>query len=362
MSRWSLFLFPGALVCGVVAALSGRWLVALLSYLIAVVSTLNIVADLDPEGESRPAAIELAQDVIVVPKPRTKTVRLASAGLAMKAGLALTLPALAGAATGILPPTVQNWVADAVRQTVGLDIPGGRPADERRGASNPGQAEGGPVDPAPAPGAGASGASPPVASPGDAGAPSADQGGPPNATSSEGPSEGGDGLSPPLRVPQEPDPKIEVPTPPPPLPLTPVLPPVDPGVPEVGNEGGLGLNNQSLPSVDKKPVPRVADQGVPSVADPVGAKGEAIQAVPTVADPVSAKGEAIQHVPSVADQRLLSVSDPVGAKREAIQHVPRRGQTNACPEAGKPALVARRATGACPSLAELTEKAESTQR
>ncbi len=252
MRRWSLVVFPGALVCGVVAALSGRWLVALLSYVLAVASTLHIVADLDPEGGCGPAPIKVAQDVIVVPRPRTKIVRLASAGLAMKAGLVLALPAAAGAATGRLPHTVQNWVADAVHRAVGLDIPGGRPADERRGATDPRVArsvpEDGPAGPAPAPDPGASGGPPTATSRGDGDAPSADQTGPPDATSPNGPSKGEERPSPPSPEQRPPDGKIEVPTTPVPLPVSPVLPPpVAPGVPEVGNEGGLGIGDQRLP-------------------------------------------------------------------------------------------------------------------
>ncbi len=251
MRRWSLLVFPGALVCGVVAALSGRWLVALLSYVLAVASTLHIVADLDPEAEHSPAAITVVQDVIVVPKPRTKVVRLASAGLAMKAGLVLGLPAAAGAATGSLPHTVQDWVADAVQRAVGLDIPGGTPADERRGTdprlvkSVP---EDGPAGPAPAPDPGAPGGPSTETSRGDGDTPSADQPRPPDATSTNGPSKGEERPSPPSPEQRPPDGKMEVPTTPVPLPVSPVLPPpVAPGVPEVGNEGGLGIGDQRLP-------------------------------------------------------------------------------------------------------------------
>ncbi|MDQ3573710.1 MAG: hypothetical protein M3404_02115 [Actinomycetota bacterium] len=244
-------LFAGSLVYGVVAALSGRWLVALFSYVVAVASTLHIVAALDPDGGPSPAAVRVAQDAIVEPKPRTRIFKQASAGLAMKAGLVLTLPAAAAAATGSLPNIVPDWVADAVHRAAGLDILGGGPADERPGAADPPLAESvpenGPIVPEPASGPGPSDGPPPLTSPGDVGAPPADQTGPPDATSSKGPSEGGDRRPPPGEQ-QDADRGVEVPTGPPPLPVSPVLPlPPDRRLPEVGNVGGLGIGDQPLP-------------------------------------------------------------------------------------------------------------------
>ncbi len=148
MRRWSLFLVPAAFVCGIVAVSTGRWLVALLSYVVALASTLNVVAALDPEGKRSPEVAEPWPPAAVLARPRRKAISLASAGLVLKTGLVLSVTATAGAVTGRLPDTLQDWVAGAVDRAIGLDLPAGRPPGERSDDGDPratqGQPEQGP--------------------------------------------------------------------------------------------------------------------------------------------------------------------------------------------------------------------------